>query len=66
VDLSHVQWRKASYSANGGGDCVEAGATGRVVAVRDSKDPDGSKLVVSPAGWRVFMAGVKSGRYDLT
>jgi hypothetical protein len=66
VDLSRIQWRKASYSTSANQNCVEAGATGRVVAVRDSKDPDGPKLVVSPAGWRVFMADVKSGRYDLT
>jgi Domain of unknown function (DUF397) len=61
VDLSHIQWRKASYSANGGGDCVEAGAVGRVLVVRDSKDPGGPVLAVAPQAWRVFVQRVKAG-----
>ncbi len=60
-----VRWRKSSYSGNGGGNCVEAASRPGVVAVRDSKNPDGPKLIVSPAGWRTFMASVKAGRYDL-
>jgi Domain of unknown function (DUF397) len=35
------------------------------VAVRDSKNPDGPVLTVSPAGWRNFIADVKAGRRDL-
>jgi hypothetical protein len=42
-----------------------AGNLPGVVAVRDSKNPEGPKLIVSPAGWRNFMASVKAGRYDL-
>ncbi|HEY3953480.1 MAG TPA: DUF397 domain-containing protein [Streptosporangiaceae bacterium] len=65
-DTIEPRWRKASYSGNGGGSCVEvAGNLPDVVAVRDSKNPDGPKLIVSPAGWRTFMASVKAGRYDL-
>jgi hypothetical protein len=29
------------------------------VAVRDSKEPDGAKLVVSQETWRVFIRGVR-------
>jgi Domain of unknown function (DUF397) len=60
VDLSRIEWRKASYSANGSGECVEAGTTGNVVAVRDSKDPSGPVLMMAPDAWRAFTARVKA------
>jgi Domain of unknown function (DUF397) len=41
---------------------VFAGVPG--VAVRDSKDPDGAKLVFSPDQWRAFVAGVKAGKFS--
>ena len=44
VEVANV-WRKSSYSSNGGATCVEAAITSLLVAVRDSKDPDGP-------GWR--------------
>jgi Domain of unknown function (DUF397) len=67
MDLSHIDWRKASYSSNNGGDCIEVTATGAVGAdlsclVRDSKDPDGPRLALSPAVWRAFTRRVKLGR----
>ena len=65
MELRHIQWRKASYSANGGGNCVEAGTAGRAVAVRDSKDPGGPVLAVTPRSWRVFIEQVKAGASDL-
>jgi hypothetical protein len=36
-----------------------------IVAVRDSKDPDGPKLVFSPDEWQAFTTGVRSGQFDL-
>jgi hypothetical protein len=66
VELSRIEWRKASYSANGGGTCVEAGTIGQAVAVRDSKDPDGPVLAVAPQTWRAFTDRVKTGGPDLT
>jgi hypothetical protein len=65
VDLSRIEWRKASYSANGGGNCVEVGTVGRVVAVRDSKDPDGPKLAFTLAEWEAFLRRVQAGEFDL-
>jgi hypothetical protein len=60
-------WRKASYSASNGGACVEvARVPTSAVAVRDSKDPDGPRLVVTPDEWRAFAAGVKAGEFDLS
>jgi len=59
LDLSRAAWRKSTYS-NNGGSCVEvrAGAPG-VVAVRDSKNPDGPKLAFTPAQWTLFTSTVK-------
>jgi hypothetical protein len=60
-------WRKASYSGNGGGSCVEVARNlSRVVAVRDSKDPHGPILTIEPEGWQDFIADVKAGRHNLT
>jgi hypothetical protein len=58
-------WRKSSYTT-GQGNCVEAASPRGVVAVRDSKDPDGPSLVIPPADWRSFTRAVKAGRHDMT
>ena len=55
-----ANWQKSSFSGANGGNCVEvaAGEPG-VVAVRDSKDPDGPALIFSPADWSAFLASLK-------
>jgi Domain of unknown function (DUF397) len=64
--LSGALWRKASKSGGNGGDCVEVARNlADAVAVRDSKDPEGPKLVVAPGDWQAFTASVKAGRFDL-
>ncbi|MFA1546616.1 DUF397 domain-containing protein [Actinomadura chokoriensis] len=63
-DLSAVNWRKASRSDHHGGDCVEVAGVAQVVAVRDSKDPDGPKLAFTSADWRAFTRRVTVGAYD--
>ncbi|MEV4626692.1 DUF397 domain-containing protein [Micromonospora sp. NPDC049523] len=55
-------WRKSSRSGSNG-QCVEAMDQGHAVAVRDSKDKSGPTLSLSPAGWQVFVDGVKSMRF---
>ena len=63
LDVAEDAWRKAKRSV-GNGACVEV-ATGKdIVAVRDSKDPDGPILMPSAAGWRSFVAGAKRGAFD--
>jgi Domain of unknown function (DUF397) len=59
-----AEWRKSTYST-AQGNCVEAAGLRRVVAVRDSKDPDGPKLTFAPAEWRTFANDVKAGGHDL-
>jgi len=58
-------WHKSSHSGNNGGGCVEVGQLPAVVAVRDSKDPDGPRLVFSPEEWRAFVVGMKAGEFGL-
>ncbi len=54
-------WRKSSYSASNGGDCVEvAAAPPAAIAVRDSKDPGGPKLIFTPAAWATFTATLRT------
>lgn len=66
MDVSHLTWRKSSYSGANGGGCVEvARLPAAAVAVRDSKNPDGHMLVVSPDEWRGFVADVQAGEFDL-
>ena len=61
VEFAEV-WRKSSYSGGNGGNCVEVAATlPDAVAVRDSKDPDGPKLIFTPAAWAAFTATIRTG-----
>ena len=56
--MMNVNWRKSTYSfANG--NCVEVGTGHGVVAVRDSTDPDGPVIDVSPRAWIEFTESVK-------
>jgi Domain of unknown function (DUF397) len=58
IDLSRAEWQKSSYSGQSG-NCVEVARNlPDLVAVRDSKEPDGDKLVVSQKTWRVFLKGL--------
>lgn len=71
MDLSGVAWRKSSWSTQNG-SCVEAAAalaskegSQLVIAVRDSKDPGGPKLIFTRGEWDAFTAGVKDGEFDI-
>jgi hypothetical protein len=74
MDISDVTWRKASYSGDNGGACVEVGiwrkathsggngggcvevaTADALVAVRDSKDPEGPNLTFDPSIWKSFV-----------
>lgn len=53
-------WRKSSHSSGQGGECVEVADLALMIAVRDSKNPDGTKLAFSKRAWRSFTTRVKS------
>lgn len=52
-------WRKSSRST-GGQDCIEVAQTRASCLVRDSKNPDGARLVVSREAWTAFTRHVKN------
>jgi hypothetical protein len=61
--LMSAAWRKSSYSTNGG-NCVEVARNlPGVVAVRDSKNPDGPALVLTIGQWRAFVSGARAGEF---
>jgi hypothetical protein len=43
---------------------VEVADLASMVAVRDSKDPDGPRLAFGTAAWRAFAARAKASEYD--
>jgi hypothetical protein len=71
TDIPGAAWFKSSRSG-GQSDCVEVAVTegskegsDHVITVRDSKNPDGPKLVFTPAEWEAFTAGVRDGEFDI-
>lgn len=58
MEGTDLNWRKSSYSGNGGGECVEIGKADCVL-VRDTQDRTGPVLVFSPAAWERFAGQVK-------
>jgi hypothetical protein len=66
TDLSSAEWRKSSYSGSNGGNCVEVATNlPGVIAVRDSKNPAGPNLAVSPAVWRSLLNAVRTGQFSI-
>jgi hypothetical protein len=58
IDPSYAVWHKSSYSGQSG-NCVEVARNlPGLVAVHDSKEPDGATLVLSGEAWRVFIRSV--------
>ncbi|MBT2206607.1 DUF397 domain-containing protein [Actinomadura sp. NEAU-AAG7] len=64
-DLQDLRWRTSSYSSGQGGACVEVAPHGPMVAVRDSKNASGPKLIFDASAWQVFAQRVKVNEYDL-
>lgn len=63
-DLNTAKWVKSSRSTNNG-ECVElAGAQGRT-AVRDSKRPTQSALILSAVAADRFSTATKRGSFDI-
>lgn len=47
MDSLDLTWRKASRSSELGDNCIEVASLPEIIAIRDSKDPDGPKLMMS-------------------
>ncbi|WP_067180158.1 DUF397 domain-containing protein [Microtetraspora niveoalba] len=73
AEVTGVAGRPAHARAIGDGDPTRGRVSGidhkrghdRLIAVRDSKDPDGPRLFFTPAEWDAFVAGVKAAEFDL-
>jgi hypothetical protein len=48
----------------GEGECVEVARVARTALIRDSKNPDGPRLVLAHGHLRDLLSNVKAGRYD--
>lgn len=65
ADLTGALWRKSTRSGSNGGSCVEVARNlPGIVGVRDSKDPHGPALAVSPTTWTAFTTTVKTDQLD--
>ena len=53
-------WRTSSRST-GGNECVEVAQTRDSCLVRDSKQPDGTRLAVGRQAWTAFTRHLKAG-----
>jgi hypothetical protein len=57
-------WLRAS-NGNGGANCVEVAQMPGGTAIRDSKNPDGPRIILADDDWLDFKAAVASGDFDL-
>ncbi|MFG2128430.1 DUF397 domain-containing protein [Streptomyces sp. NPDC048751] len=51
-------WRKSSYSSGGGGECLEVATCAHSIHLRDSKQPTGPHVTLSPTAWADFLTSV--------
>jgi hypothetical protein len=71
MDLTGATWRKASSGETDEASVEIAFVRGskegsdQVIAMRDSRRPDGPVLIFTPDEWRAFTAGVHDGEFDL-
>ncbi|MEU8304833.1 DUF397 domain-containing protein [Actinomadura sp. NPDC048955] len=63
-DFSRASWMKSTRSQQTTDQCVELAGAGGYAAVRDSKDPEGPKLILEGPAWQRFRHQIKAGAFD--
>ncbi len=61
ADLSAATWRKSTRSSGGGSNCVEIASLPGLIAIRDSKNPEGPALILTRTAFRELANGIKRG-----
>ena len=61
ADLSTATWRKSTRSSGGGSNCVEVAHLPGLIAIRDSKNPAGPALIITPTVFHELADGIKRG-----
>ncbi|MDV5149034.1 DUF397 domain-containing protein [Streptomyces sp. SBC-4] len=51
-----LSWHKSTYSGGSGDNCVEVAACPSTIHIRDSKNPTGPQLALSPTTWTEFLS----------
>lgn len=64
--VHHITWQKSSFSGNGpGNDCIEIGALGDTIRIRESDDPD-AIITTHPERLAHFLRRIKGGEFDFS
>jgi hypothetical protein len=56
--MDGMNWRKSTYSGNGGEACVEV-ASAEAVLIRDTTDQGGATLSVPAGAWTAFLSTLR-------
>ncbi|WP_141206411.1 DUF397 domain-containing protein [Streptomyces griseorubiginosus] len=56
MTIEKLTWFKSSYSDGEGGQCLEVAVTPDTIHLRDSKQPTGPHLALSPTAWSAFVS----------
>ncbi|MGW0591737.1 DUF397 domain-containing protein [Streptosporangium sp. NPDC002607] len=61
-ELHTAHWRKSTLSGDDASNCVEiANLSNNHRAIRDSKNPTGPTLLLTPRQWATFITTIKNG-----
>ena len=58
-----LSWKKSTASGSEG--CVEVARGGKMILVRDSKNPTGAVLTFSEIEWKAFLVGARADEFNI-